>query len=316
MRVLVTGGAGFIGSHLVEALVRRGHRVRVLDNLSSGNLDNLKSVRRRIEFVQGDIRDEKKLRKALRGVEVVFHQAALRSVPKSVKHPIEYHEVNATATLSLLQLALESGVRRVVYASSSSVYGEVPLPQREEGPVRPQSPYAASKLSGEIYCAMMTRLTGLETVALRYFNVFGPRQSLENEYAVAIPRFITCLLTARPCPIHGDGKQTRDFTYVENVVLANLKAASVPLASGEVFNVGCGEHHSVLQLAQRLGRETGVNLAPIHTPPRPGDAPHSWAHTAKARRILGFQARVPFPEGLRRTLTWFDQNRSFWKKPR
>jgi UDP-glucose 4-epimerase len=316
MRVLVTGGAGFIGSHLVEALVGRGHRVRVLDNLSSGRLSNLKAVRGAIEFNRGDIRDPKCLRRLVRGTEVVFHQAALRSVPKSVANPLEYHEVNATATLALLNAAHEAGVRRVVYASSSSVYGEVPLPQKEEGPTRPQSPYAASKLSGEIYAAMIGRLMGLQTVGLRYFNVFGPRQSLENQYAVAIPRFITCLLTKRPCPIHGSGRQTRDFTYVENVVLANLLAARSPRASGEVFNVGCGERHSVLELARLLGEAMGVNTPPTHTPPRPGDPPHSWAAIEKAKRVLGYRVTVPFQEGLARTIAWFDANRSFWKEPR
>lgn len=312
----MTGGAGFIGSHLTEALVRRGHRVRVLDNLSSGRLLNLKAVRGRIEFIRGDLRDPKCLRRSVRGTRVIFHQAALRSVPKSVAHPLEYHEVNATATLSLLNAAHEAGVRRVVYASSSSVYGEVPLPQRESGPARPQSPYAASKLSGEIYAAMTGRLTGLETVGLRYFNVFGPRQSLENQYAVAIPRFITCLLTKRPCPIHGSGRQTRDFTYVENVVLANLLAARSPRASGEVFNVGCGERHSVLELARLLGEAMGVNIPPIHKPPRPGDPPHSWASIEEAKRVLGYRVTVPFRTGLARTIAWFDANRWFWKEPR
>ncbi|MBI3332925.1 MAG: NAD-dependent epimerase/dehydratase family protein, partial [Candidatus Omnitrophica bacterium] len=211
---LVTGGAGFIGSHLVEALLGRGERVRVLDNLSAGKMINLKPFARRIEFIQGDIRDDRVLRRAVRGVEVVYHQAAMRSVPKSVDNPMEFHEVNATATFHLLPIAQAAGVRRVVYASSSSVYGDhTPLPQREGMLPRPKSPYAASKLASEVYCAMFTRLRGLETVGLRYFNVFGPRQLLENKYAVAVPKFITSLLNRQHPPIHGDGRQTRDFTY-------------------------------------------------------------------------------------------------------
>lgn len=312
MKVLVTGGAGFIGSHLVEALVGRGHRVRVLDNLSTGNLRNLDSVLKKIDFIRGDIRDPRALKKAVSGMEVVFHEAALRSVPESVVRPEEYHEVNATATLRLLQGAVRAKVRRLIYASSSSVYGKTPLPQREITPLAPRSPYAVSKLSGEMYCTMFHRLTGLETVVLRYFNVFGPRQSLDNEYAVVIPRFITSLLQGEAPPIHGDGTQTRDFTYVENVIQANLKAASVSRASGQVFNVACGRTASIRELADRLVRSLGVKISPRHTPPRTGDLPHSWADIGKAKRILGYRVTVPFPEGLARTVAWFDQHREVW----
>ena len=310
MKVLVTGGAGFIGSHLVDALVRRKDRVRVLDNLSAGTLSNLESVRRKIEFIRGDIRDSAVVRGAVKGIEVVYHEAALRSVPISVDNPIEFHQVNTTGTLQLLHLAKKAGVRRVVFASSSSVYGEhTPLPQRENMILRPQSPYAASKLAGEVYCGLFTRLYGLETVGLRYFNVFGPRQSLENKYAVAVPKFITALLAGQPPPIHGDGKQTRDFTYVENVVQANLNAARASLGNGEVFNIASGARHSVLELARLLNQILGVKISPKFLPPRPGDVLHTWADIRKAKQLLGYRAVVSFEEGLSRTAAWFAQNR-------
>ena len=310
---MVTGGAGFIGSHLVEALVRRGRKVRVLDNLFSGNLKNLEAVSGKIEFIKGDIRDQADLRKAAKKVEVIFHQAALRSVPKSVGNPGEYHEVNATATLHLLRIAKEEGVRRVVYASTSSIYGDkTPLPQQEIFYPRPFSPYAASKLAGEFYCALFARLYRLETVALRYFNVFGPRQSLENQYAVVVPKFITCLLNGRPPPIHGDGRQTRDFTYVENVVQANLKASVAPRAVGEVFNVAGGSRHSVLKLAELLARKIGTKIKPQFIAVRPGDVQDTWADLRKSRRLLGYRATVPFEKGLDRTIEWFSRNRPVW----
>ena len=314
MRTLVTGGAGFIGSHLVEALVRRGDRVRVLDNLSSGNLKNLGSVRGRFEFLKGDVRDPRILKKAVRGAEVIFHQAALRSVPKSVSKPLEYHEVNTTGTLLLLLAAQEEKVRRVVYASSSSVYGgQTPLPQRETMRAVPQSPYAASKLAAEIHCVMFTHLHGLETVGLRYFNVYGPRQSLENQYAVAVPKFVTCLLQGQPPPIHGDGLQTRDFTYVENVVQANLRGARAPRAAGHLFNVASGSRHSVRELARILARQTGRKIDPIHIKERPGDVRHTWADISKARRLLGYRVAVSFEEGLARTAAWFEQHPEAWR---
>lgn len=312
-RVLVTGGAGFIGSHLVDALVRRGERVRVVDNLSAGNLNNLKPVRVKVEFIRGDIRDEGLMRRAVQGVDVIYHQAALRSVPKSVGRPMEYHEVNTTATFQMLRLAKEAGVRRVVYASSSSVYGDhTPLPQRETMLPTPQSPYAASKMAQEIYAVMFDKLYGLETVGLRYFNVFGPRQSLENKYAVVVPKFITSLLAGLPPPIHGDGKQTRDFTYVENVVQANLKAGRARGVGGQVFNVASGATHSVLDLARLLNRELGLKIKPKFLPPRVGDVRRTWADVGKARRLLGYRVAVDFEEGLRRTVDWFSEHREVW----
>ena len=313
MKVLVTGGAGFIGSHLAEALVERGNRVRVIDDLSAGNRKNLDRFSRRVEFIRGDIRQEAVLRRAVRGVEVVFHQAALRSVPKSVDNPVAYHEVNVTATFHLLRFAKEAGVRRIVYASSSSVYGDhTPLPQSETILPKPQSPYAASKLAMEVYCTMFTRLHGLETVGLRYFNVFGPRQSLENKYAVAVPKFITSLLKGEPPPIHGDGKQTRDFTYVKNVVEANLKAAGARGAAGEVFNVAMGNRHSVLELAKLLAGILRIPIGPKFLPKRPGDVLHTWADVRKARRILRFRGSVGFREGLKQTAEWFRDHPERW----
>lgn len=312
--VLVTGGAGFIGSHLTEALVRRGEKVRVLDNLSEGRMRNLQAVRKKIEFVRGDLRDPVALKRALRGVRAVYHQAALRSVPKSVGKPFLYHEVNTNGTLLLFRLAKEAGVKRVVYASSSSVYGDgVPIPQRESARPAPQSPYAVSKLATEYYGSLFSRLYGLETVGLRYFNVFGPRQSLENQYAVVVPKFITSLLKGEHPPIHGDGKQTRDFTYVENVVRANLRAGRSPRVSGEVFNIATGSRCSVAQLSSRLNRILGTRIRPKFLPKRPGDVLHTGADISKARRLLGFRVEVTLDEGLRRTARWFDENRSFWK---
>ena len=314
MKILVTGGAGFIGSHLTQALVAARQKVRVLDNLSSGKIQNLEEVKKKVDFIHGDIRDPQVLRRAIRGVEVIFHQAALRSVPKSLRNPLEYHEVNVTATLSLLlKCALEERVRRVVYASSSSVYGRAPLPQKEEMPAGPQSPYAASKLCSEVYATMLTRLDGLETVGLRYFNVFGPRQSLESEYAVVVPKFIACLLKGEPPPIHGDGRQTRDFTYVENVVLANLRAATAAKAAGQVFNVASGQRHSVRELATLLARRIGVRDRPQFLAVRPGDVRHTWASITKAKRLLGYRVQVPFVEGLDRTVVWFLKHPEAWR---
>ncbi len=313
MKTLVTGGAGFIGSHLAEALVQRGDRVRIVDNLSAGSLKNLKGIAGKVEFIRGDIRNEKALCRAVKGVEVVFHQAALRSVPKSVDDPDAYHDVNVTAAFHLLRLSKEAGVRRVVYASSSSVYGDhTPLPQSERILPKPQSPYAASKLAMEIYCQMFTRLYGLETVGLRYFNVFGPRQSLENKYAVAVPKFITSLLAGEPPPIHGDGKQTRDFTYVANVVHANLRAAATRQGVGEVFNIASGKRHSVLELARLIRKILGVSIQPKFGPKRQGDVLHTWADIRQAKRQLGFKVQVPFDEGVKRTTLWFQRNRKEW----
>jgi len=302
---LVTGGAGFIGSHLVEALLARGQRVRVLDDFSSGRREFLPR-HAELEVITGDIRDPEAVRRALAGVEVVFHQAALRSVPRSVEDPWAYHDVNATGTMRLLLAAREAGIRRVVFASSSSVYGnQLVLPLHEALRPVPISPYGASKLIGEHYGANFSLHYGLETVSLRYFNVFGPRQDPTSEYAAVIARFIVAARQGVPLEIHGDGQQTRDFTYVGNVVEANLLAAEAPGVAGEVFNVACGERLSVLDIARRLEDVLGKPLSRRHTPSRAGDVRDTLADVSRARERLGYRPRVGFPEGLRRTVAAF-----------
>ncbi len=307
---LVTGGAGFIGSHLVHELAQRGERVTVLDNLSAGKVENLRDVWQRIQFIEGDIRDLGTVRRAVAGVDYVLHQAALRSVPLSIEDPATYHEVNASGTLNVLLAARDAKVRRVVMASSSSVYGDTErLPQQEDQPTRPISPYATTKLLTERYGQLFTDCYGLETVALRYFNVFGPRQDIGSQYAVVIPKFITAIMAGEAPPIHGDGQQTRDFTFVANVVEANLRAAVAPGVAGEVFNIACGQAHSVLELAERINAILGTSVAPRFLPKRQGDIVHTRADVTKARQRLGCQFAVSFDEGLRRTVEWFAAQR-------
>jgi nucleoside-diphosphate-sugar epimerase len=302
---LVTGGAGFIGSHLVEALLARSRRVRVLDDFSSGRREFLPDDPA-LEVVTGDIRDPQALRQAMAGVEVIFHQAALRSVPRSVEDPYSYHDVNVTGTMRLLLAAREAGVPRLVFASSSSVYGDQRVqPLHEEMRPLPISPYGASKLIGEHYCANFSRHYGLATVALRYFNVFGPRQDPTSEYAAVVARFILAAMQGVPLELHGDGKQTRDFTYVSNVVEANLAAAEAPAGGGHVFNVACGERLSVLGIAARLEEVLGRKLPRRHTPPRPGDVRDTLADISGARAQIGYRPAVDFTEGLRRTVAAF-----------
>jgi len=305
-RILVTGGAGFIGSHIVYKLVSIGARVVVLDNLSFGTLDNIKSCIDKIEFIKGDIRDENILGDALRGVELVSHQAALRSVPKSVGAPFEYHDVNVNGTLKLYIKAKELGVKRIVSASSSSVYGERDrFPEKETDYPHPISPYAASKLICEQYAYVFTKSYGIDVVSLRYFNVFGPRQSLENKYAVVVPKFITSLLENEKPPIYGNGKQMRDFTYIDDVVEANLSALVKEGIGGEVFNIAGGSPHSVNELLYLLKQIMGKNIEPEYLEPRPGDVYKTYADINKAKKLLGWQQRVDFYEGLKRTVEWF-----------
>jgi UDP-N-acetylglucosamine/UDP-N-acetyl-alpha-D-glucosaminouronate 4-epimerase len=302
---LVTGGAGFIGSNLVEALARRGDRVRVLDNFSTGRRENLASVAG-IEVVEGDLRDAGAVRQAVAGVDGVFHQAALRSVPRSVDDPLSSNEVNVTGTLRLLIACREAAVRRVVYASSSSVYGDDPtLPKVETLATRPVSPYAVSKLAAEHYCHVFARLYGVETVSLRYFNVFGPRQNPESKYSAVIPRFLELALQRRPLEIHGDGEQSRDFTYIDNVVDGNLRAMDAPDVSGEVFNLACGTRHSLLAIADAIGEFLGHELPREHLPPRPGDVRHTLANITKAEQLLGYHPLVGFADGMQRTCRYF-----------
>jgi len=308
MKCLVTGGAGFIGSHLVDALVQRGDSVRVLDNLVTGDRKNLAAAWERIEFISGDIREPRDIERALAGIEVVFHQAALRSVERSVHDPLSTHQTNATGTLLLLETARRAGLKRVVYASSSSAYGDArAFPQSETQRPSPLSPYAVSKLSGEMYCGVYARTFGLETVALRYFNVFGPRQQPESQYAAVIPQFMQAALAGTPLEVHGDGRQSRDFTYVENVVQANLRAASAPKAAGEFFNVACGRNQSLLAIIRELEKLSGKTLERRHAPRRAGDVRKTWADIRKARRLLGYAPTVDLKKGLHQTWDWFVQ---------
>ncbi len=305
---LVTGGAGFIGSHLVERLLGDGHRVRVLDNFSTGAPANLAFAEKhdRLEVIEGDIRDLATVERVARGVAAIFHQAAMRSVPRSVDDPLGANENNVTGTLHVFEAARRLGVGRVVYASSSSVYGDRPdLPKREDQPPAPISPYAVSKAAGEQYGAVWHRLYGIETVGLRYFNVFGPRQDPTSEYAAVIPRFILWGLRGEPLEIHGDGTQSRDFTYIDNVVHANLLAAEAAGAGGQAFNVGCGERISLLAVVERLEKILQRSVTRRHTPGRAGDVPHTLADLGRAKRSLGYEPLVDFDAGFRRTVEYF-----------
>jgi UDP-glucose 4-epimerase len=300
---LITGGAGFIGSNLAEALVLDGERVRILDNFSTGSMDHLKAFRDRVEIVEGDIRDYDLVRRAMDGVVYVSHQAALRSVERSVDDPLSSDEVNTHGTLHILMAAREAKtVKRVVYASSSSVYGDnETLPKTEDLTPSPVSPYAVSKLAGENYCRVFTKLYGLETVSLRYFNVYGPRQSPESKYAAVVPLFMQAALRNEPLEVHGDGEQSRDFTYIDSVVEANRLSWSRPNIGGAVFNIACGERHSLLDIARIVGKFVGRELPRNHVASRRGDVRHTLASIDSARKDLGFNPNVPFEDGLRKT---------------
>lgn len=303
---LVTGGAGFIGSHIVEALVKKGERVRVLDNLSTGKLENLKLFMNEIEFIEGDLRHPEEAAEAAIGADFVLHQAAVPSVPRSIEDPLGSTENNLTGTLHLLMAACDAKVKRLVYASSSSVYGNSPaLPKREDLLPAPLSPYAASKLAGEYYCQVFHRVYGLETVSLRYFNVFGPRQDPLSPYAAVIPKFITLALAQKPLVVYGDGEQSRDFSYVADVVQANLLACRATGIAGEEFNVGSGKQTSLNQLVQALKEIIDPDLTVEYTELQPGDVRHSLAGIEKAQRLMKFEPLVPFSEGLLRTVAWF-----------
>jgi UDP-glucose 4-epimerase len=305
-RFLVTGGAGFIGSHLVERLTADGGRVRVLDDFSTGVRDNLGPLSSPPEIVTGDVGDPKTVETAVAGVDVVFHLAALASVQRSVEAPADTHRVCATGTLNVLDAARRRGVRRVVYAASSSAYG---MPrgdvQTEDDPVAPLSPYAAAKAAGELYCQAFAASYGLETVRLRFFNIFGPRQRADSPYSGVIALFAAALSEGRTPTVFGDGLQTRDFTYVADVVQALSRAAEAPNVSGRVYNVGTGRGVTLLELIAALNRLLGTNVTPRHGPPRVGDVRHSRADISRARRDLGYEPRVSFEEGLAETLQWF-----------
>ena len=303
---LVTGGAGFIGSNIVEALVVAGLRVRVLDDLSNGLERNLAAFGGSVDLIRGDIRDASVVETAMRGVTVVLHLAALGSVARSVADPLTTNAVNVDGTLNVLRAARDAGVRRLVFSSSSSVYGDNPtLPKHEDLSPAPISPYAVSKLAGEAYVRVFARLYNIETVCLRYFNVFGPRQRPDSEYAAVIPRFMRWALAGQPLVVYGDGQQSRDFTYVSNVVRANLLAAEAPGVSGRVFNVACGERYSLLDIVGNLEEALGRPLEVVHEPARPGDVRHSYADIRAAGEALGYDVSVGFAEGLSRTLAAF-----------
>jgi UDP-glucose 4-epimerase len=300
---LVTGGAGFIGSHLAETLIARGETVRVVDNFSTGKRQNVPAG---AEVVEGDLADEGVAAAAVDGCDVVLHQAAIPSVPRSVKDPLGTHRANVDATLQVLVAARDAGVKRVVFAGSSSTYGNsAVLPKREDMKPAPLTPYALQKWAGEQYCQMFTNLYGLETVTIRYFNVFGPRQAPDSPYSGVISLFIKAVLAGQPPLIHGDGRQTRDFTYVTNVVDGVLRAATADGVAGEVINVATGGRISLLELSRALQTIVGTNITPTFGPVRDGDVKDSQADIFKARKMLGYEPRVPFEEGLRHTVAWF-----------
>ena len=307
-KYLVTGGAGFIGSHLAEALVERGDEVIVLDNLSTGKIENLNGFRDRLAFVEASVTDLAALHECCKGVEVVFHQAALASVPRSVKDPLASNEANITGTLNVLWAAKECGARRVVYAASSSVYGDTEqLPKHEGMTPRPLSPYAVTKHVGELYCAVFDQLYGLSTVGLRYFNVFGPRQDPQSQYAAVVPLFITKLLRGEAPVIDGDGEQSRDFTYIRNIVAANLAAAAAAKPGGRSVNVACGGRVTINELIARIRDLTGSRVDPVHGPSRPGDVKHSQADIDLAGQLIGYAPVVDMDTGLAETVAWYRQ---------
>lgn len=306
-RALVTGGAGFIGSNIAIELVKRGYDVRVIDNLETGRLSNLNQVKKDIKFIRGSICNPRTLRKAVKGVDYVLHQAALPSVPRSIKDPVKTNYVNVNGTLNVLVAARDAGVKRVVYASSSSVYGDTPkLPKTENMKPNPKSPYAIGKLVGEYYCRVFHDVYGLETVSLRYFNVYGPRQNPKSQYAAVIPKFIKTMMKNKAPTVYDDGKQSRDFTYVDDIVRANILAIKTSKkASGEIFNIANGEKTTVNQLVMSLNRILGKKVKPNYTKPRSGDVKHSLASISKATKILKFRPQYTLEKGLRETIKHF-----------
>ena len=306
LNVLVTGGAGFIGSHVATALVERGDQVCVLDNLSSGHLGNLTHIADLVKIVEGDILSLSDVKHAIEGVDLVFHHAALASVPRSVANPRDTHDHCTTGTFNVLDAARQAGVQRLVFAASSSAYGDQPTKvKRETDPPAPLSPYAAAKIAGEMYCQSFAESCGLETVCLRYFNVFGPRQDPEGEYSAVIPKFVTRMIQGKPPIIFGDGKQSRDFIYIDDVVQGNLAAATAEGVSGKCFNMACGRQISLLELVDSLNHVLGTAIQPVFDPPRAGDVRESLADISLAREMLGFEPAVDFDTGLSRSIEYY-----------
>ena len=306
---VVTGGAGFIGSHIVEELLRRNETVKVIDNFSTGKRENVKPFEGAAEIIDADISQAKNLAQLLKGADYVVHQAAIPSVPKSIIDPVKSHEANVNGTLQLLVACREAGVKRVVYASSSSLYGDSPtLPKHEGMMPNPLSPYGAQKLFGETYCQVFTKSYGLETVSLRYFNVFGPRQDATSQYSGVLALFIPAVLEGRRPTIYGDGEQSRDFTYVKNVVEANLLACKAPGVAGQFFNIACGDRITVNSMLQDINKITGKDISPVYADARAGDIKHSQADITRAKERLSYEPRVSFEEGLRHTIEWYREN--------
>jgi UDP-glucose 4-epimerase len=308
-KFLVTGGAGFIGSNICKKLVQQGYFVRVVDNLITGKKGNLADVIDKIEFIQADMGDSQVARSAMKNIDIVLHQGALPSVPVSIDDPTATHKHCVDATFTLLLAARDAGVKRFVYAASSSAYGDAPAsPKVETMPVSPLSPYAVAKLTGEYYCSVFYSIYGLETVSLRYFNVFGPQQDPASQYAAAIPAFVTAILKDKPPTIYGDGEQSRDFTYVDNVVDANLLAARAERMKGEVINIACGQAVTVNEIIDMINELLGKNVKPVYTDPRPGDVKHSLADITAAQNLIGFKPVVKFKDGLQKAIEWYKAN--------
>ncbi len=306
---LVTGGAGFIGSNMVRFLLDKGQEVRVLDNFETGKRANLSEIADQIQLIEGDIRDMPTVERSVAGVDVVYHLAALGSVPRSIKQPDATHQANVTGIFNMLQASRDAQVRRFVFASSSSVYGETKvLPQHEGLPFAPISPYAASKAIGEVYCRAFYETYGLPTICLRYFNVFGPRQDPTSQYAAAIPLFVSALLRDEAPTIFGDGEQSRGFTYIDNVMQANYKAATAPSVAGQAVNISTANAVTVNTVVQTIAELLGKNIKPKYDPPRPGDIKYSLADVKKAKEVIGYEPAVSFDQGIRRAIDWYRQN--------
>ncbi len=308
-KFLVTGGAGFIGSNICKEIISQGCTVRVVDNLLTGKKSNLASIIDKIDFIQADMGDAEVARSAMKDIDVVLHEGALPSVPLSVDDPASTHQHCVDATFTLLMAARDAGVKRFVYAASSSAYGDTPTsPKVETMKPMPLSPYAVAKLVGEYYCSVFYQVFGLETISLRYFNVFGPQQDPKSQYAAAVPAFVTSILKDKPPTIYGDGEQSRDFTYIENVVQANLLAARAKQTKGEVINIACGSAVTVNEIIAMINKTAGKNVKPNYTDSRPGDVKHSLADISLAQKIIGFKPKVSFEQGLQRAIDWYREN--------